>query len=454
MMNRVISRVRITLLLILILTGGMALFLGEYFAKGEDWILFPGSPHVYNGNAVETGLITDRTDALLLDLSEGRVYSQSEAIRKALVHWTGDREGNVASPILSNYTEKLIAYDPVNGIYQYGAATTQVKLTLSARVQMAALEAMGDYKGTVAVYNYQTGEILCALSTPTFDPDVLPEAAQDGMYLNRFIQSTYTPGSIFKIVTTAAALESIPDIQQQTFTCSGSISYGVDQVTCEQSHGTLMLKEAFARSCNCAFAQIADQLGGELLESYAEQFGITDQLTFDGFSTRAGSVTAEGEAPVQVAWSAIGQHKDLINPCSYLTFVGAVASGGNGIKPYVVSGITVGSSATYSASKAETGRIMSTETAQTLISFLRNNVENYYGDDSFPGLTVCAKSGTAEVGGTQKPNAMFAGFVADPEYPLAFIAAIEDGGYGRQICVPVLRQILDACKAEMDRFHG
>jgi peptidoglycan glycosyltransferase len=131
-----------------------------------------------------------------------------------------------------------------------------------------------------------------------------------------------------------------------------------------------------------------------------------------------------------------------------------VASGGNGVKPYVVSAITDGSEAVYTGRGVETGRIMSTQTAEILQSFLRNNVQNYYGEDAFPGLTVCAKSGTAEVGGDKRPNAMFTGFVADPEYPLAFLVAIEDGGYGRPVCVPILSQILQACKLEMDGQFG
>jgi peptidoglycan glycosyltransferase len=93
---------------------------------------------------------------------------------------------------------------------------------------------------------------------------------------------------------------------------------------------------------------------------------------------------------------------------------------------------------------------MSTETARILQEMLRANVETYYGDENFPGLTVCAKSGTAEVGGDKKPNAMFTGFVMDEEYPLAFIVCIEDGGYGRPTCMPVLSKVLQSCKEMMD----
>ena len=81
---------------------------------------------------------------------------------------------------------------------------------------------------------------------------------------------------------------------------------------------------------------------------------------------------------------------------------------------------------------------------------MRNNVENKYGDEYFPGLAVCAKTGTAEVGGGKKPNAMLAGFVADGNSPLAFIVCVEDGGYGAQVCLPIASQVLSACVDALD----
>ena len=137
-----------------------------------------------------------------------------------------------------------------------------------------------------------------------------------------------------------------------------------------------------------------------------------------------------------------------------MTFLGAIASGGEGLSPYLVSQISVGGKETYQAEASSDGRIMSSHTAKILSDFLRNNVQNYYGEEQFHGLTVCAKSGTAEVGTQKKPNAMFTGFVADEAYPLAFIVAVEDGGYGRQVCVPILSKVLEACKAELDANPG
>ncbi len=459
-MNKVVGRAKIMLVLVLILAMGTLFFVGEYVIQAEKWVMHPGSPHVYNKNA-GCGLITDRDGILLLDNTDERIYTENEVLRKAVIHWLGDREGNISAPVLSHYADRIAGFNIVSGVYNYGGVGGEVTLTLSSKLQMAALEAMGDKKGTIAVYNYKNGEILCAISTPTFDPDNLPDIAGDttgqwnGAYINRFMKTAYIPGSIFKIVTAAAALETIPDIQQQTFTCNGETIYNElagDKVTCLSTHGKITFQEALTYSCNCAFAQIADQLGGETLQRYADQFKITESLSFDGMTTVAGNITAAGEAPVMVAWSAIGQHKNLINPCRYLTFMGVIAGGGVGVEPYIVSEISGGSWKAYAAKSVSTGRLMSVDTALKLKEMMRANVADYYGDENFAGLSVCAKSGTAEVGGGRKPNAMFCGFATDEEYPLAFVVMVEEGDSGRRTCIPILKEVLTACKEAIDEF--
>ena len=264
--------------------------------------------------------------------------------------------------------------------------------------------------------------------------------------MNRFTQSTYTPGSIFKIVTMIAALESVEGIEELEFNCTGEVQYGIDKVTCEKVHGKQDIKDAFKNSCNCAFAMLSERVGGKRLARYAQELGVLDSLSFDGITTAAGNIDSADKADVLVAWSAIGQHKDLINPASFLTLVSAIANDGMMQTPYLVEKIQVGVSTSYEVNRDNTKRIMSAETAATMRALMRNNVESYYGDENFAGFTVCAKTGTAEVGGDQKPNALFTGFVADEEYPLAFIVCIENGGYGRLVCVPVLEKVLTACR--------
>lgn len=450
-MNRVMSRAKVLLAFILVLSLGITFFLGDYLLNSEKWVHSVGSPHVYNAENIGCGQIADRDGNLLLDLTDTRTYASAQSVRMSTIHWLGDRQGNISAPALSHYAKEIAGFDPVSGVYAYGGVGGQVKLTLSAKLQAVALEAMGDYKGTLAIINYQTGEILCAVTTPTYDPDDVPDIAGDttgayqGVYLNRFIQSTYTPGSIYKIVTMIAALECIEDIETQEFVCTGEVEYGVDKVTCEKVHGNQNIREAFKNSCNCAFAKVSEQIGGKRLAQYAEKLGLLDSMTFDGITTAAGSIDSADKADVLVAWSAIGQHKDLVNPASFLTLVGAVANEGVASKPYLVQSIQTRTTTTYQAKTVSTDRLMSEKTANSLRELMRYNVENYYGDEKFAGFTVCAKSGTAQVGGNHKPNAMFTGFVTDEEYPLAFFIAIEDGGYGRLVCVPVLEKVLQAC---------
>ena len=455
-MNRVSKRASALLLLVLLLGGGLGFFVYEYVTKAETWVVSTGSPHVFNSGNIGCGQVTDRDGTMLLDVTALRSYSEDLTVRMATLHLLGDRQGRISAPAIAYYGKEMTGYDFVNGLYSYDGSAGKAVLTISAQVQAAALEAMGDRKGTIGIYNYRTGEILCAVTTPTYDPDQVPDiegdttGAYEGVYLNRFFQSAYIPGSIFKIVTTAAALESVPDILDQTFECTGLYEYGIDKVTCERAHGRLKLKQALASSCNCCFGQIANLVGRENLQKYADQFRITEPVRFDGITTAKGNFDMADAARVEVAWGGIGQYTDLINPCRYMVFMGAVAGGGVAANPYLVAEVYSEGEQTYEAQTVITERIMPTGTANILQDYMRNNVLSVYGDSNFPGLTVCAKSGTSQLGGDQISNAMFAGFVADEEYPLAFVVVVENGGYGSATCVPILSKVLAECKAVMD----
>lgn len=450
-MNRVANRAGITVLIALLLIAGLGFFVAEFVMDAEQWVIFSGSPHIYSGGNLGCGTVEDRNGTLLLDLEEGRTYADSEALRKATVHWLGDRYGSISAPALASHAADMAGYDLVNGVYTYADAGGKAILTLSADAQLAALEAMGDKKGTVAVYNYETGEILCAVTTPNYDPDNVPDTQNDpqgiyeGIYVNRFTQSTYTPGSIFKIVTMAAALEENLDLQNATFWCDGSYEMAGGEITCEHAHGDQTMKDAFRNSCNCAFAYLASELGAEKMEAYVSGFGVNDPVTFDGTETVKGNYEVSGQSEVDIGWSGVGQHNDQINPCAFLTFTGAIANGGRAAKPYLVEEVRVGSSRTYRARTQQGASVVSAQTAEILTEYMRSNVQNKYGDEYFPGLQVCAKTGTAEVGGDKKSNAMLAGFVMDREYPLAFIVCVEDGGYGAQVCMPIASKVLPAC---------
>ncbi len=455
-MNRVARRTTIALLLALILVAGMVFFMGEYLVESPDWAVFPGNPHVYNGTNIGSGTITDRDGTILLKDDGERRYADDPELRAATIHWLGDRQSNLSAPAVTYYAEEMSGFDRINGLYQFSGAGGEMKMTISGDLQKIALEAMGKRKGTVGVYNYKTGEILCAVTTPNYDPDNVPDiesdttGAYEGAYLNRFTQVSYVPGSIFKIITTAAALDTMKDAEDLEFTCKGTCRIGADDVICGGVHGTIGLGTALAKSCNCYFAQLVETIGGDTLKEYVEKLHVTEPVVFDGITTSSGKFDIDSAADVEVAWSGIGQYTDLVNPCRFMTLMGVIAGGGEAAEPYIVSEAGSGGRPGYRAHANSTGRLLGRETCETLTELMRNDVRNIYGDGNFPGLNVCAKSGTAQVGGGKEPNATFAGFVSDEEYPLAFIVVVENGGAGSDTCVPIISKVLAGCKDLMD----
>ena len=144
-----------------------------------------------------------------------------------------------------------------------------------------------------------------------------------------------------------------------------------------------------------------------------------------------------------MAWAGIGQSEDLVNPCSMMVFMGAVANGGKAAMPQEILKLeTEGGFNTHFYRTRSTGRMLSEETADTLADMMRDNVLNNYGEGDLGGLELCAKSGTAEVGGDQTPNAWFTGFLRSEEHPLAFIVRVENGGSGSRVAGSIAKQVL------------
>ena len=214
--------------------------------------------------------------------------------------------------------------------------------------------------------------------------------------------------------------------------------------------GDISFGTGLTKSCNIVFGELAEELGADTMTKSAQVAGITSRIKFDGTTTAAGNFDLSNANGASLAWSGIGQYTDLINPCQFMTFVGSIAAGGQAASPYVVDSVeTPEGVKVYSAERKMLDRTMSANTAGTLTQMMRDDVVNNYGTGNFPDVYVCAKSGTAEVEG-QNPNAMFAGFVQDSQYPLAFIVIVEDAGSGSAVCVPIISSVLSACMSSMD----
>ena len=453
-MNKLAKRAWFALALAGVLLVGLLVIVVRYFKDSPDWVTFQSNPHVYNNGVMDSGTVVDRDGTVLLDATDGRSYADSETLRKAMLHLLGDTEGNITPYLLNEYGDEMIGLDRINGTHHTGSGSGELRMTLSADVQRTALNALNGQKGAIGVYNYKTGEVLCMVSSPTFDPLNVPDVnadpeRYDGVYVNRFLHAAYAPGSTFKLVTAAAALSEMDDLQTRTFRCEGSAQIGSETVICNGVHGDVTFEQALAQSCNVAFAQLAQALGPEVLTRYVARIGITDSIAFDGLTTKRGHFDLSDATTYEAAWAGVGQYTDQINPCRFMVYMGAIANGGEAALPYLVESVTFGGKEKYSAETETTDRILSRQTADALAEAMHYAVVTNYGEWNFGGLYAGAKSGTAERGEGQAADALFAGFVQDPDYPLAFFVVVEGGGSGSAACTPIVQQVLNACIAAM-----
>ncbi|MCR3923306.1 MAG: penicillin-binding transpeptidase domain-containing protein, partial [Firmicutes bacterium] len=282
-----------------------------------------------NGKLDSSGTIYDRTGTMLLQVVDGMiVYNQDRTIRTALMHVTGDPHHNVATAAFEAYRDRLTGWDLLNGAYRFNdklSSRNDLTLTLDATLATTAYRALQGRKGAVGVYNYKTGEILCMVSTPSFDPQHPPDVKAnptqyEGVYINRFLSSAYTPGSVFKLVTTAAAIDRLPHIETTLYQCEGRMQIGSDLVTCVSAHGDVTLAQALAKSCNVAFAQITLELGADTLQEYANLAGFNTSLSVDGIPTAQGKVNVKDTKDVDLAWAGIGQYTNTANPLNFMAF--------------------------------------------------------------------------------------------------------------------------------------
>lgn len=447
-MKKLQRRTLFVLLFILALAAGTVVLCAFYVKDGAQWASFYGNQHVYTNGRIASGSIQDRNGTMLFDCAEGQ-YSDDKTTRISTLHAIGDKQGNINTGAKNLFADQLVGFSLITGTSGTG---NTIKLTLDANLNNAAYQAMAGRKGVAALYNYETGEVLCMLSTPSFDPADDAEAAKvaagdsnyDGAYLNRFLSGTYTPGSTFKLVTAAAALETLHNEDSFSYTCTGSLTLNGEKITCPSVHGTQDFATALANSCNGAFATLATQVGGKTLEKYAKEAGLTSKVNVNGLNTAAGSFTA-GTSDNDVGWSGVGQYKDLVNPCAELTLMGCIAQGGSAATPRLLKSVTSSKGLPVAHVTTETSKIgWKADTCDKIRTLMHNNVtSNYSKNLDFGGLNVCAKSGTAEVG-TSKPHAWFVGFVEDSAYPYAFVVVVENGGWGSSVAGGVAASLLKA----------
>ena len=457
-MKKLSLRSAIMLFIAVIFILGISVFCGIYATNSADWTTYQGNHRLYNdGEFVGAGKITDIADTVLSETKKGkRVYNDSYITRLSTLHAVGDTRGFINTGVQTAFREKLSGYNTLTGLFGTNAGFCDMKLTINADISAAALNALGRHSGTVGLYDYKTGELLCMVSAPTFDvtnPGKIFEEGDngsEGIFINRFLGATYAPGSTFKVVTAMAAIENLSDAYTRTYNCKGECTIAGEKVKCTGYHGDIKLEKAFAVSCNCYFSQLAVDLGKKTMTRYAEKFGFNKKYYLDGMPAAVSSYDVKDARQIELGWSGIGQYNDMQNPLQYLTSVGAVGNGGIPVKPYLIKKIKNAYGITTYRGKGQNGsRVCSEDTAQKLQKLMRGAVEITYGASFFGNLTVCGKTGTAEVD-KRIPHAEFVGFCTDEEYPFAFIVVAEEGGSGNDLAKSIANKTLQAAKKYYD----
>lgn len=433
---------------------GLGFMFYTFLSQGEQWVTHRCNTHIFSKSGlIVAGTIYDRNGAVLATSEDNkRIYNEDEGVRKATLHVIGDPSGYIATGVHTTYRANLLGYNIVNGIYPIlsGSSDSNVKLTLDATVCKAAYEAMNGKKGTVIVYNYKTGQVVCMVSAPTYDPankptDISSNAEKyEGVYLNRAISGVFTPGSTFKTVTAIAAIENIPDIYEREFTCTGKYKTGDGagdgEVICNGTHGKLSFERALNVSCNSVFAELAIELGPDIMTQTVRDLGFSEGVPIGKITTVRSSFDVSQSTNLDLGWAGIGQYTTLVNPTQMLLLMGTIANGGTGINPYIIE---ESSSLSQTKTTESTAVKLSPETAGQIGKLLRSNVKNYYGDSKFPDLEMCGKTGSAEVIG-DKSHAWFVGFSQREDFPYAIVVCLQNGGIGYYDAIPVANKTMQA----------
>lgn len=457
-MKKVINRSYAIFILVAFFFVMLGILTYRYAAYGSVWATKNINKHLFTyGNLTTAGEITDADGTVLVSTVDGeRKYNKDYYTRISTLHVVGDKSGLMSSSVQNLYRSSLVSYDMVNGIFDaVHDKQTGVQLTLKAKVNAAAYKALNGSKGAVYVYNYKTGETVCMASAPTYDPENAPssntlnnDSKFEGVFLNRCTNGLFTPGSTMKIITAVSALENIPNVESQTFNCTGSIKIGNDYVRCSGVHGTNSFEKALNKSCNVAFAQIAVQLGAKKLTATANEFGFNKNFRIGKMKSSKSILDLSKISDVNLGWAGVGQHTTLVSPVQMAMVAGTIANNGVAVNPCIIKKASEGADK-KSVAIEKIG--ITPEIAAKAQKLLRSNVQNYYGDSNFPGLKMAGKTGSAErgtVNGAKLRHCWFVGYSTDESFPYAISVVMENqtSGSGYSKAVPVANKVMQALK--------
>jgi len=324
-----------------------------------------------------------------------------------------------------------------------------IVLSIDGNLQRQAYQLLGDRKGAVVAIEPSTGQILAMVSNPGFDPGRIDDDWNSlkndpaSPLLNRAAQGLYPPGSVFKVITAAGALNKNPGNVQRIFDAPGYIILEGRRIEDKQARGKLDFAQAFARSSNYAFATLGIEQGAETLVTTARNFGIGRPVYFDLTNEQGNLPKPKGLSKLELGESAIGQGRVLVTPLSMAMVAAAIANGGNVMAPTLVAEVRNPSGVMIKSTEPEKlWTAVSKTIADILTTVMTLTVKEGTGTAAaLRGVQVAGKTGSAQNPHGQT-HAWFIGFAPAEQPRVAVAVIVENAGSGGREAAPIAGEII------------
>lgn len=458
--NRPFTFVSVLFVLIFVSLIGYLIYFDA--VKSDDFINSPYntrqdtfSDRVVRGNIQSSdGEILAQTD-VSEDGTEQRNYPYANIFAHAVGYDTNGKSGLESEANFQLLTSHSFFLEQMKN--EFSGKKNQgdtVISSLNADLQTTAYNSLGDRRGAVVVMEPSTGRILAMVSKPDFDPNTIAENwntlvndENNSSLLNRATNGAYPPGSTFKIVTALDYFRQKGSLEGYSYLCQGSITVDDHTIRCYNGtvHGQEDFYSAFARSCNCAFADMGLSLGAGSLRNTAEDLLFNKALPLNSYKTSKFTLENNSPNPL-VIQTSIGQGNTLVSPMHMALITSAIANDGVLMKPTMIDKIVNNSGDTVKETE-KTGykRLMTSNEANILGKLMKNVVENGTASAlNGRGYTVAGKTGSAEFDENGSSHSWFVGYsnVDDPDIAVAVI--VENGGTGSEAAVPIAADVFDA----------
>lgn len=332
-----------------------------------------------------------------------------------------------------------------------------VVTTLNMELQRLASDALGDRRGAVVAMEPSTGKILCMVSKPSYDPNMVAECwnelirgdSAEARLLNRATQGLYPPGSTFKIITALQYMREHPGAYEEyQFDCQGIFRYEQYKIQCyhQTAHGNESFSEAFANSCNGAFANLGLSMDLSGLKGLSEQLLFNRELPLS-FPYKNSTYRMEsGASEWEILQTVIGQGSTLMTPMHNLMLMSAIANDGILMSPYLIDRVeNSDGELVREFAPAVSGELMVPNEAAALKELLIRVVEQGTARtlkrDSYQ---AAGKTGSAEFETGKETHAWFVGFAPAEEPKIAVCVIVEEGGSGGKTAAPIAASLFDA----------